>query len=107
MAGMAEPKKQQWVLTLSCPDTQGIVHGVANYLLITGCTIVDSQQYGDPDTGLFFMRVNFERGTTVTLDQLHGSFAAVGGDLPDGLADPRRRGADADHADGAASSGTA
>ena len=79
MAGMAEPKKQQWVLTLSCPDTPGIVHGVANYLLMTGCTILDSQQYGDPDTGLFFMRVSFSRvHDEVTLEQLTSSFEAVG-----------------------------
>ncbi|NUR29883.1 MAG: formyltetrahydrofolate deformylase [Kribbellaceae bacterium] len=79
MAGMAEPKKQQWVLTLSCPDTPGIVHGVANYLLMTGCTILDSQQYGDPDTGLFFMRVSFSRvHDEVTLEQLNSSFQAVG-----------------------------
>src|SRR6476619_4874757 len=88
MSGMANLKpaaakqsseKQQWVLTLSCPDTPGVVHGVANYLLMTGCTILDSQQYGDPDTGLFFMRVSFSRvHDEVTLEQLNSTFGAVG-----------------------------
>jgi formyltetrahydrofolate deformylase len=72
-------RPQQWVLTLSCPDTPGIVHGVSSYLLVTGCTILDSQQYGDPDTGLFFMRVSFSRlDSDVTLEALNSGFEAIG-----------------------------
>jgi formyltetrahydrofolate deformylase len=69
---------REYVLTLSCPDQRGIVHAVASFLLVTGCTIVDSQQYGDPDSGLFFMRVYFlaeEDG--VDLVALNGGFAAT------------------------------
>lgn len=66
----------QYVLTLSCPDSQGIVHAVSSYLFMTGCNIEDSQQFGDRDTGLFFMRVHFTGG--ITLDKLRASFAAVG-----------------------------
>jgi formyltetrahydrofolate deformylase len=69
---------REYVLTLSCPDQRGIVHAVASFLLVTGCTIVDSQQYGDPDTRLFFMRVHFvaqEEG--VDLLSLNGGFAAT------------------------------
>ncbi|MDJ1134060.1 formyltetrahydrofolate deformylase [Streptomyces iconiensis] len=66
----------QFVLTLSCPDKQGIVHAVSSYLFMTGCNIEDSQQFGDHDTGLFFMRVHFTGGTTV--DKLRASFSAVG-----------------------------
>ncbi|WP_030254351.1 formyltetrahydrofolate deformylase [Streptomyces violens] len=68
----------QYVLTLSCPDKQGIVHAVSSYLFMTGCNIVDSQQFGDRDTGLFFMRVHFRAETAVTLEKLRASFAAVG-----------------------------
>ncbi|WP_052863689.1 MULTISPECIES: formyltetrahydrofolate deformylase [Streptomyces] len=68
----------QYVLTLSCPDKQGIVHAVSSYLFMTGCNIVDSQQFGDRDTGLFFMRVHFRAETPVTLEKLRASFAAVG-----------------------------
>jgi formyltetrahydrofolate deformylase len=68
----------QYVLTLSCPDKQGIVHAVSSYLFITGCNIEDSQQFGDRDTGLFFMRVHFSAETPVTVDKLRASFAAVG-----------------------------
>jgi formyltetrahydrofolate deformylase len=46
-----------YVLTLSCPDRPGIVHAVAGALLEARCNITDSQQYGSPDTGTFFMRV--------------------------------------------------
>ncbi|PCG84883.1 formyltetrahydrofolate deformylase [Streptomyces sp. WZ.A104] len=69
---------QQYVLTLSCPDKQGIVHAVSSYLFMTGCNIEDSQQFGDHDTGLFFMRVHFSSDATVTVDKLRASFAAIG-----------------------------
>ncbi|MDQ1010100.1 formyltetrahydrofolate deformylase [Streptomyces sp. V4I23] len=68
----------QYVLTLSCPDKQGIVHAVSSYLFITGCNIEDSQQFGDRDTGLFFMRVHFSAEAPVTVDKLRAGFAAVG-----------------------------
>ena len=48
------------VLTLSCPDRVGIVHAVTGLLARHGANIVDSQQYGDPDTGTFFMRVHVD-----------------------------------------------
>ncbi|MHA7263616.1 formyltetrahydrofolate deformylase [Arthrobacter sp. TMN-37] len=44
-------------LTLSCPDRPGIVHGVSGALVAAGANITESQQYGSPDTGTFFMRV--------------------------------------------------
>jgi formyltetrahydrofolate deformylase len=89
---------EQYVLTLSCPDKQGIVHAVSSYLFMTGCNIEDSQQFGDRDTGLFFMRVHFtggfpgygaaagsggasggaSGGDPVTLEKLRASFAAIG-----------------------------
>jgi formyltetrahydrofolate deformylase len=54
----------QFVLTLSCRDTKGIVHAVSGLLYQAGCNIIDSQQFGDLDgddaTGLFFMRVHFQ-----------------------------------------------
>jgi formyltetrahydrofolate deformylase len=68
----------EYVLTLSCPDKQGIVHAVSSYLFMTGCNIVDSQQFGDNDTGLFFMRVHFSAENVVTAERLRASFAAVG-----------------------------
>ncbi|MER5934790.1 formyltetrahydrofolate deformylase [Streptomyces sp. NPDC002054] len=69
---------QQYVLTLSCPDKQGIVHAVSSYLFMTGCNIEDSRQFGDHDTGLFFMRVHFSADEPVTVEKLRASFAAIG-----------------------------
>ncbi|MFB7306632.1 formyltetrahydrofolate deformylase [Streptomyces sp. NPDC056192] len=74
----AETTPEQYVLTLSCPDRQGIVHAVSSYLFMTGCNIEDSQQFGDHDTGLFFMRVHFSAYAPVTVEKLRASFAAVG-----------------------------
>lgn len=50
-------KSTAWVLSLSCPDRAGIVHAVTGALAEHGGNITESQQFGDPDTGLFFMRV--------------------------------------------------
>ncbi|MGW3952933.1 formyltetrahydrofolate deformylase [Streptomyces sp. NPDC004752] len=74
----AAAPSDQYVLTLSCPDKKGIVHAVSSYLFMTGCNIEDSQQFGDHDTGLFFMRVHFSAEAPVTVDKLRASFAAIG-----------------------------
>jgi formyltetrahydrofolate deformylase len=49
----------EFVLTLSCPDKPGIVYAVSSFLVQHSANIIDSQQYGEPDGGLFFMRVYF------------------------------------------------
>ena len=58
------PRAQEFVLTLACRDTTGIVYAVSGLLFQAGCNIIDSQQFGDVQgddaTGLFFMRVHFE-----------------------------------------------
>ncbi|MFM2120427.1 MAG: formyltetrahydrofolate deformylase [Pseudomonadota bacterium] len=72
------PSQNEFVLTLSCKDTKGIVHSVAGLLFQAGCNIIDSQQFGDVSfddaTGLFFMRVHFEAPAQLadvpTLDRL-------------------------------------
>lgn len=53
---MAHP---EYILTLSCLDQRGIVHRVSGFLAEHGCNIVDSAQFGDAQSGLFFMRVHF------------------------------------------------
>jgi formyltetrahydrofolate deformylase len=59
---------QHCVLTLSCPDTLGIVHAVSGFLVEHGCTIRESQQFEDPDSGTFYMRVQFARADGAELD---------------------------------------
>jgi len=50
---------RELILTLSCPDRRGIVYAVARAIAEGGGNIVDSQQFGDPDQAVFFMRVHF------------------------------------------------
>lgn len=54
------PAAREFVLTVSCPDTKGIVYAVSGVLFQGGCNIIDSQQFGDPTSGLFFLRVHFD-----------------------------------------------
>ena len=53
-----------YILTLSCPDQRGIVHGVTALLLELGGNIEEAAQYNDHDTGLFFMRGQFDCAQT-------------------------------------------
>ncbi|MDP3084179.1 MAG: formyltetrahydrofolate deformylase [Rubrivivax sp.] len=72
------PRPNEFILTLACKDSPGIVHAVSGLLYQGGCNIIDSQQFGDLEgsdaTGLFFMRVHFEApvhlADTATLDTL-------------------------------------
>ena len=61
------------VLTLSCPDSVGIVLAVARFLADHGSNIEDSQQYGDPTTSTFFMRVH----ATGDAERLRAAFVPV------------------------------
>jgi formyltetrahydrofolate deformylase len=58
----------RFVLTLSCEDRRGIVAAVAGSIAAQECNIVESAQYGDPDTNRFFMRVAFAAPPAVTAD---------------------------------------
>ncbi|WP_434730591.1 formyltetrahydrofolate deformylase [Rhizobium binae] len=50
---------KQYVITVSCKSRRGIVAAISNFLASQGCNIVDSSQFDDLDTGMFFMRVSF------------------------------------------------
>jgi formyltetrahydrofolate deformylase len=85
-----------FILTLSCPDRLGIVHAVTGFLSEHGCNIVDSQQFGDRDTGQFFMRVHVERADAAyRLESLRSEFApaaarfAMDWEIHDAQARPR------------------
>ncbi len=57
----------QFVLTVDCPSTRGIVAAVSSYLAARGCNIIDSAQFVDVDKNRFFMRVgsNSEEGASL------------------------------------------
>ncbi|WP_315768771.1 MULTISPECIES: formyltetrahydrofolate deformylase [unclassified Bradyrhizobium] len=68
----------QYVLTLSCPDRPGIVSAVSTFLAHNGQNILDAQQFGDFETGHFFMRVVFTAADlAVNLPALQTGFAAI------------------------------
>ncbi len=67
------------VLTLSCPDRPGIVRAVAGLLADHGGNITESQQFGDPDSGLFFMRVQVEANASA--EALGAALADLAGDF--------------------------
>ncbi|MDE2077537.1 MAG: formyltetrahydrofolate deformylase [Burkholderiales bacterium] len=60
----SQDTRREFVLALSCRDSKGVVHAVSGLLYQAGCSIIDSQQFGDvgqeDSTGYFFMRVHFD-----------------------------------------------
>ena len=63
------------VLSLSCPDRPGIVHAVSGVLARRGGNITESKQFGDEDSGMFFMRVQVM--TTVPREELEKDLAEL------------------------------
>lgn len=68
------------ILTLSCADRPGIVSRVASFLFERGGNILDAQQFGDVETGRFFMRVVFEASER-PVDTLREAFAPIGAEF--------------------------
>ena len=69
------------ILTLSCPDRTGIVFRVSGLLFELGCNILDAQQFGDEETGRFFLRVHFDLPPEARIDTLQERFAPLGADF--------------------------
>jgi formyltetrahydrofolate deformylase len=86
----------EYILTLSCLDQRGIVHRVSGFLAEHGCNIIDSAQFGDSESKLFFMRVHFALEEAEISDaRLRSDFAAMceqmgmSGQLHDAMRKPR------------------
>lgn len=58
-----------FVLTVTCQSTRGIVAAISGFLSEMGCNILDSSQFDDLGTGRFFMRISFvsEEGKTAKM----------------------------------------
>ncbi len=63
------------ILALVCPDRTGIVYRVSGLLFEQGCNILDAQQFGDPESGRFFLRVHFDVPAPEALGQVRARFA--------------------------------
>ena len=66
-----------YVLTVSCQSTRGIVAAITGYLAEKECNIVDSSQFDDQETGLFFMRLTFKSEGGASQDDIDAGFAPV------------------------------
>ncbi|CCC14075.1 hypothetical protein SMACR_08524 [Sordaria macrospora] len=62
------------ILTLSCPDKPGIVHAVTGVFAQKGHNILDLQQFSDPVSEKFFMRVHFGPTPTPSTEHLMEPF---------------------------------
>lgn len=84
---------KNYILTVSCVSTRGIVAAISGYLAGKGCNIVDSSQFDDLDTGKFFMRISFISEEGILLETIAADFVAVGAkfDMDYAFHDPARR----------------
>ncbi len=65
------------ILTLQCPDRVGIVAAVTRCIADFGGNIRESAQFGDPQTGIHFMRVAFDAPEGAALPDFEQAFAPV------------------------------
>jgi len=67
-----------FILTITCPDTVGIVAAVAGYLRDQNFFVEESSHYGDRDTGNFFSRTRFSaNGESWSEDEFRAGFNAI------------------------------
>lgn len=66
-----------YILTISCPDTTGIVHTVTGWLLEKQGNIVEAEQFGDSGTERFFLRIHFSLPAITDAESLRADFAPI------------------------------
>lgn len=67
-----------YILTISCPDTVGIVAAVSGFLTGQDAFISESTHYGDPLSERFFMRTVFRTaGDTVSAESFTHAFSRI------------------------------
>ena len=76
---MIAADRQKYVLTVSCPEANGIVRAVSDFLFQRGATISDAAQHRDPVLDRFFMRVEFEEVEAALpgSEKLHEDFREI------------------------------
>ncbi|OYY67695.1 MAG: formyltetrahydrofolate deformylase [Sphingomonadales bacterium 28-55-16] len=66
-----------FVLLIACQDRKGIVAAVANSIASQDCNIIESSQYGDKNTGRFFMRIAISCNANTTTESFGAAFMSV------------------------------
>ncbi len=75
---MTQLQKNRFILTIRCPDAMGIVAAVSGYLTGKNYFIDESSHFGDPITGMFFMRTVFTpTGISPARQDFADEFAAI------------------------------
>lgn len=70
-------KGAEFVLSIASEDRKGIVAAVANSIASQDCNIVESSQYGDGNTGRFFMRVAIAGPAGMSVESFTQAFTPV------------------------------
>ena len=66
-----------FVIVVATKDRKGIVAAVANSIASQDCNIIESAQFGDSDTGQFFMRVAISGPAGMTTESFTDAFSPV------------------------------
>ncbi|WP_174874963.1 formyltetrahydrofolate deformylase [Vogesella oryzae] len=70
--------KHSATLLISCPDSQGLVAAIANFLLTYNANILHADQHQDPVEGLFLMRVQWDlQGFSLPMENFAAAFAPI------------------------------
>lgn len=74
---MSTKLAERFVFRISCRDEVGIVADVAGFLAARQLFIVETANFGDPNTGLFFMRTVFTPRAGFTTTAFRNEFEAI------------------------------
>src|SRR5699024_2422877 len=86
---LAQPKQgpqvRQYILTLGCPDSTGIVSLLSSFLTDIGAWITEAHFFSDPETKWFFTRQAVRADELdMTLEEVREAFEPVVAQLGDG-----------------------
>ena len=74
---MSTKLAERFILRISCRDEVGIVAEAAGFLAARQLFIVETANFGDPNTGLFFMRTVFTPRAGFTTTAFRSEFEAI------------------------------
>ena len=74
---MIDALSERFIFRISCRDEVGIVADVAVFLAARQLFIIETANFGDPNTGLFFMRTVFTPREGFTTTAFRSEFAAI------------------------------